>query len=340
MRPYLLSYAGVEPVFAGPPAHAGPGAAVLGRATLGARASLGASSVIRADGHVVTAGDEFRLGPRATVHIAHELYPTHIGDRVAVGRNAVVHACTVGNDCVIGDDAVVLDGSVLEDGVILEPGAVVFPRSRLTGGQVYAGAPAKPVRAAEPGEVAARSRAMADAMEDGARPLAEPGDASIPFFVAATARLRGRVEAGSNASIWFGCDLDAGAHAIVLGERANVQDNTVMRCTSGPITFGAGSVVGHNVELATCAVGAGSLVGIGARVAEGTVIEDDVLLAAGATTTPGQVLHAGWLWAGRPARPLSRMDEAKRAMISGTNGHYVGYARDFDAAQRALARRG
>src|SRR4051812_44394075 len=91
--PFLLSYAGTSPTFAAPPA-AAPDAAVLGRATIGARARLGAASVIRADGHFVRAGHDLWLGPRATVHIAHDVYPAIIGDRVSIGENAVVHACT------------------------------------------------------------------------------------------------------------------------------------------------------------------------------------------------------------------------------------------------------
>ena len=70
-QPFLLAYDGVSPRFASAPAHAGAGAAVLGRATLGKSAWLGARSVIRADGHYIEIGDDFRLGARATVHIAH-----------------------------------------------------------------------------------------------------------------------------------------------------------------------------------------------------------------------------------------------------------------------------
>ena len=46
------------------------------------------------------------------------------------------------------------------------------------------------------------------------------------------------------------------------------------------------------MTLGDCTIGARSLIGIGSVVADGTVIEDDVFLAAGAETTPGQVLEA------------------------------------------------
>ena len=98
LRPHILAYAGIAPNLASPLLHAGPGAALLGRITLGRNAWIGALSVIRADGHFIRVGDEFRLGTRATLHINHEIHPCVVGDRVAVGANACVHACTVGSE--------------------------------------------------------------------------------------------------------------------------------------------------------------------------------------------------------------------------------------------------
>src|SRR5882672_5682912 len=93
----LLSYLGTSPQLTGAPRHFGRRAAVIGRATLGTGAWLGASSVIRADGHLVRAGDDLHLGAGATVHIVHEIYPVVIGDVVTIGAHAVVHACEVGD---------------------------------------------------------------------------------------------------------------------------------------------------------------------------------------------------------------------------------------------------
>jgi len=133
-RPHILSYAGIAPALASTLLHAGAGAALLGRVTLGRNAWIGALSVIRADGHFIRVGDEFRLGARATLHINHEIHPCVVADRVAVGANACVHACTVGSDVVIGEGVVILDGAVLEDNIVLDAGATVFPNRRVPGG--------------------------------------------------------------------------------------------------------------------------------------------------------------------------------------------------------------
>lgn len=334
--PFILPYAGTLPQFASPPLHVGEGAAVLGRATLGARARLGARSVVRADGHFVTAGDDFSLGARSTVHIAHGLHPAIIGDRVTVGRNAVVHACTLGSDIVVGDDAVILDGSVVADRVVIEPRSIVFPRSTLEAGKLYAGMPAKPVRDLRPGEVEEWARALRDeeqlALSETSLSPMEVGENA---FVAGTARLRGRVVAGKNSSIWFGCILDAGAGEIRIGENTNIQDNTDIICSSaGDFEIGPDSTIGHNVTLGPCRIGARSLIGIGSVVMPGTVVQDDVFVAAGAETTEGQVLESGWLWGNRPARKIAPLDEAKRLLIKVTVEHYRDYAQKFAEAQR------
>ena len=196
----VLPYAGVAPEIAAPPLHAAPDAAVLGRVTLGAGARLESRCVIRADGHFIRIGDEFHLGPRSTLHIVEDLYPAILGDRVTVGANACVHACTVGSDCVIEDDAVVLDGSVVADEVIVERASVVFPRSRLQRGFVYAGAPAKQVRPVRAGEIAERRHREFE-KELPFFPAAHSGAIDATAFIAQTAHVRGKLTAQTGCSI-------------------------------------------------------------------------------------------------------------------------------------------
>lgn len=332
--PLRLPFQGVLPVLSGG-IEAGAHSAVLGRVKCGSGLVLGPHAVVRADGHFVRLGESVHLGARATVHIAHDIYPAVIGDRVEVGRNAVIHACTVGDDCVIEEDVVILDGSVVGPGTVIERGSVIYPRSSLEGGQVYAGRPARPVRPIGLDEVrerAAALRADTPAEETEAPEGAGGRSRGAPLFIAPTARLSGEIRLGEASSIWFSCELDAGEAEIVIGENANVQDNSVLRANGEAIVLGPESVVGHNVSMAHCRVGRRALVGIGAEVAAGTVIEDDVLLAAGAATEAGQILEKGWLWGGRPARALSRMDEAKRGLIAATISHYRGYAAEFASA--------
>jgi gamma-carbonic anhydrase len=337
--PFTLPYEGVSPRFASRPAYAGKGAAVLGRASLGRAAWLGADSVIRADGHYVRIGDDFRLSARGTVHIAHGVFPTHIGAHVTAGVNSVIHACDVGDRCHIGSNVVILDGSNVGAECALAEGAIVFPRSVLEGGSLYQGAPAKPVRKLAPGELDelhARSRRGPDEPVDDA-PWATSPSSRLPLFVAHSARLRGRIVAGGENGVWFGCELDAGDHEIRFDEKTNIQDNTVIRSQSRPVVIGRETTIGHNVRMTDCTVGDRSLIGIGATVARGSIVGNDVLLAAGAHTEDGQLLDDGWFYGGSPARRIGQPDDKKRLIISMTWPTYCEYARRFLTAQNELA---
>ncbi|MEE7447010.1 gamma carbonic anhydrase family protein [Methylobacterium radiotolerans] len=334
----ILPYDGVQPDFASRPVWCGRGSTVIGAARIGAQAWIGDEAVIRADGQTVTLGDRFWLGHRSTVHIATRTHGTRVGDRVTVGRNSVVHACTIGSDVVVEDDVVILDGAEIGDGAVIEAGATVFPRATLPGGYAYAGSPARPGRTVDSDEVAERAERLRERMGDGpAYPSGEAPEVEDSVFVARTARLRGRVSLGAGASVLFCCDLNAEVGPIVVGADTNIQDNTVIRPRADGVVIGRDTTIAHNVRIADCRIGARALIGIGATIAAGTLIADDVMLAAGATTDPGQILEAGYLWGGRPARILAPLDAEKRAMMIRIVEGYCRHGREYRAAQEALA---
>lgn len=344
-RPLILPYQGSTPRFTSPLLHAGEASAVLGHVMVGRNAWLGALTVIRADGHDVRIGDDFHLGARATLHIAQDIFACIVGDRVAVGENACVHACAVGSDVIVGSGAVILDGAVVEDNVILEPGATVFPGKRIASGHVYAGSPAKPIRPVAPNEIAERraqfirDRANGFHVDPPRHAFLADSEIDPSVFIACTASVKGRLRAAAGSSIFFSNDFDAGNAAITIGPRTNIQDNTIIRCsTPRGFIIGHDSTIGHNVLLHDCTIGNHSLIGIGSVVAEGTIVEDRVLLAASARTTPGQTLDSGWLYAGNPARKLAPLDRGKLDMIEVVIGHYCHYAIEFKAAEQVLMR--
>lgn len=342
--PLVLAFDGVRPRFAGEPTFASTSACVLGKVEIGARTFLAADAVIRADGHFVRIGDDFCLGERGTVHIAHAVYPTIIGNRVVAGRNTVIHACVVGDDCVIEDDAIVLDGSEVASGVVLEAGSVVFPRSNLAGDYLYGGSPAKPIRPLMPGERTERAELLRErlagtAFAAGNRSGEHRYEQQSGAFIAANACIAGSVRLGRDSSVFFGCRLEAGAFSINIGERTNIQDNTEIVCHSADVSVGVATTIGHNVLMQDCHVGNAALIGIGCVLRPGTVVEDETFLAAGAVTLPGQRLEAGWLWGGRPARRLAQLDDTKRSLMADIITHYRGYAEAYQQEQDKAATR-
>lgn len=349
MTPFIVPYLDYEPQI-GEGAQFGEGAAVIGRAVLGRDVAAGDFAALRADGERIEVGDGCRLLARATVHISDGRLPSRIGARATVGRYALVHACDIGADCVLADGAVVMDGSALGPRAAVAAGALVPPGKTLEGGALYAGAPARAVRALDTGALAAFRGAvlagrggehldfpppplnMAPWRGAGAGPLYEHAGAAPhadpAAYVAPNAVVCGRVLIAESASVWFATVIAADGAEIRVGPRTSVQDNSLLatHAKSGRLEIGADVTIGHNVRMGACRVGDRCLIGMGAEVADGTVVEDDGVVAARALTEPGTRVRAGWIWAGRPARAFRPVTDAERRFFRRGAEIYVAYA--------------
>ncbi|MBA3902355.1 MAG: gamma carbonic anhydrase family protein [Rhodocyclaceae bacterium] len=350
-RAHILDYTTYSPVI-GPDACLAPDSAVVGRTRAGARLTLGPFATVRADGEHIVLGDDCFFGERSTVHIADGLLPSVVGDRVAVARYALVHACTLGDDVVLGEAAVVMDGAVVGPGAVIGPGTLVSPRKHLDGGWLYQGNPAQAVRQVSAEERQAAQHAVRSGMphplvSDAQLPLASPHWAPVRSaaggavggmpridarsYVAPGALLAGDVRLASEVGIWFGCVLFAGGASIAVGKGSNVQDNSflVTGAGRGDIRIGRNVTVGHNVRMGACTIGDDSLVGMGAELEDGVVVEHGGFVAARAYVKAGTVVKAGHIWAGRPARAFRPVSEAEQEIFRRGKEVYVGYTRDY-----------
>ena len=104
-------------------------------------------AVARGDVHYIRIGENTNIQDNAVVHVTHNKFPCLIGHRVTVGHSAVVHACTLEDECLVGMGAVVLDGALVQQGAMVAAGAVVSPGKVVPTGFIWAGMPAKPMRA-------------------------------------------------------------------------------------------------------------------------------------------------------------------------------------------------
>lgn len=144
-----------------------PSASVIGSVSLGEHSSVWYGATVRGDVNTVTIGKKTSIGDRAVVHVAKIQgdHATVIGDNVTVGAGAVVHACTIEDFCVIGEAAQILDGATVGTNSIIEAGAVVTPGTKVPSGELWAGAPAKKVRALTSEEIASISETAHDTLE-------------------------------------------------------------------------------------------------------------------------------------------------------------------------------
>jgi carbonic anhydrase/acetyltransferase-like protein (isoleucine patch superfamily) len=133
---------------------------------------------------------------------------------------------------------------------------------------------------------------------EGIRPTIAP-DA----FVAATATIIGDVTIEAGASIWYGAVLRGDDGAIVIRERANVQDGTVIHTTPEVTTeIGRGATVAHQCMVHGAVLEEEALVGNGCVILDGARIGARSMIAAMSLVQPGVQIPPGVLAAGVPAQ--------------------------------------
>jgi len=156
-------------------------------------------------------------------------------------------------------------------------------------------------------------------------------------WVAPTADLIGDVRLAARASIWFGAVVRADNTPILIGEQSNVQDGAVCHSDPGaPLSIGARVTVGHQAILHGCTVGAGALIGMGARILNGAVIADRCLVGAGALVTEGRAFEPGYLIVGSPARAVRPLSEGELAALEVSAAHYAEKAARYSASLRIV----
>jgi carbonic anhydrase/acetyltransferase-like protein (isoleucine patch superfamily) len=144
------------------------------------------------------------------------------------------------------------------------------------------------------------------------------------YWVADNATLIGKVRLKLDASVWFGAVLRGDNEWIEIGECSQVQDNATLHTDPGfPLTIGPECVIGHNVILHGCTIGANSLVGMGAIMLNGSRIGTGCLVGAGALITEGKTFPDNSLIVGSPARAVRSLDEKAKKMIAHGANIYV-----------------
>ena len=141
----------------------------------------------------------------------------------------------------------------------------------------------------------------------------------------------GDVTLEDDVSVWPQVAIRGDMHRVRVGARSSVQDGCVLHITHAgpynpdgwPLDIGCDVTIGHNATLHGCSVGDRVLVGMGATVMDGAVVEDDVVIAAAALVTPGKRLRSGFLYGGSPAREMRALTEREMDYFVYSANNYV-----------------
>ena len=157
-------------------------------------------------------------------------------------------------------------------------------------------------------------------------------------YIDETALVSGEVEIGEDSSVWPMTVIRGDVNYIKIGKRTNVQDASVLHVTHAsnehsqkegieqtgyPLIIGDDVTVGHKALLHACEIGNRVLVGMGAIVMDGVVVEDETIIAAGSLVPPKKILESGYLWVGSPAKKARDLTDKERKHLKYSAEHYV-----------------
>src|SRR6266480_4281420 len=155
-------------------------------------------------------------------------------------------------------------------------------------------------------------------------------------FIADSAQVIGDVHVGEQASIWFGTVVRGDMFYIRIGDRTNVQDNSVIHTRMGahPAILEDQVTVGHSVTLHGCHVEQGSLIGIGSILLDDVRVGAQSLVAAGSLLSPGTIIPPRSLVMGMPARVKRPLTNEEVAGLASYWQNYVEYSRAYLSEQK------
>ncbi len=118
-------------------------------------------------------------------------------------------------------------------------------------------------------------------------------------FVAPTASLVGRVEAGRDSRIMYGAVVDSEGSRIEIGDCAIVCENAVLRATASgdrdhAVLIGDHVFIGPHATLLGCTVESCCYIATGATVLQGAIIRSGAVVAVGALVHANTMVPSGF----------------------------------------------
>ena len=143
-------------------------------------------------------------------------------------------------------------------------------------------------------------------------------------WVAADAKIIGKVKLEKNSSIWFNAVLRGDIELITVGEDSNIQDGSVLHTDPGyPLTIGKGVTIGHLVMLHGCQISDNSLIGIGSIILNNAKIGKNCIIGANTLITENKIIPDNSLVVGSPGRVLRKVTDEEIKSVIENGQHYV-----------------
>ena len=151
-------------------------------------------------------------------------------------------------------------------------------------------------------------------------------------YIDTAASVIGDVVLGDDVSVWPMTVIRGDVNFIRIGDRTNIQDGTVVHVShDGPhaklggfaTRIGSDVTIGHKAIIHACTIEDAVLVGMGAIVLDGAVLQKHAFVGAGALVAPGKVVGSGEMWLGSPAKKVRMLSDAEIDALYYSARHYV-----------------
>ena len=141
-------------------------------------------------------------------------------------------------------------------------------------------------------------------------------------YIAPTSSVIGDVSLNPYSSIWFGAVVRADNGSIKIGERTNIQDNSVIHSDDNT-TIGNNVTIGHGVRCHAKTIMDNCLLGNGSTLNEGVIIGEFSLIASGSMVLENMKIPPKSLVMGNPARIRGEINERHIELIKLSCSTYV-----------------
>ena len=150
-------------------------------------------------------------------------------------------------------------------------------------------------------------------------------------FIVPGSYIIGDVKIGSKSNIWFNVVIRGDVEKIRIGSNTNVQDLTMVHCTTNGhgVEIGSNVTIGHNCVIHDCKIEDNSLIGMSSTILDGAVVKKNSMLAAGSLLTQGKIIKSGELWAGKPAKFLRKLSDKETKFIKISAKRYYKLSQEY-----------
>ena len=147
-------------------------------------------------------------------------------------------------------------------------------------------------------------------------------------YISENAVVIGNVNIGDHVNIWFGSTIRGDVHFIKIGDRTNIQDNSVVHVTENqsPTTIGSGVTVGHGSIIHGCKIENDCLIGMGAIIMDDALVGEGSLIGAGSLIPPKMQIPKNSLVIGSPGKIVREVSKDERKMILERSQEYIDLA--------------